>query len=134
VAFESLKGCAGADGGPRVLPARRFAQSGADKASSFQFLRALLILPEDQIYNAGRAPPYAQSASSFMASDPGRPVIVRLQTQVRRARPLRMRLEWASANELDSGGARPHCVQRAVTAHGAYWHVPSYVLQLPGNL
>ena len=125
MAFESLKGCAGADGGPRVLPARRFAQSGADKASSFQFLRALLILPEDQIYNAGRAPPYAQSASSFM---------VRLQTQVRRARPLCMRLEWASANELDSGGARLHCVQRAVTAHGAYWHVPSYVLQLPGNL
>ena len=61
-------------------PSSRFMQSGQDATSAFQFLRALLILPEEGVWGT-TAPPYAVSEHGFISPD-GKPVIVRLKTKV----------------------------------------------------
>jgi hypothetical protein len=64
-----------------LLPcAVRYAQSSSTADSSFEFLRALFIYPEDGVWG-NAAPPYASSKHAFISSTT-KPVIVRLRTQV----------------------------------------------------
>ena len=57
----------------------RFAQSGSDATSSYQFLRAVLLFPQDQLY--GGIPSYAVSNRAFIP-DSSHPILVRLSTKV----------------------------------------------------
>ena len=57
----------------------RFAQSGSDATSSFQFLRAVLLFPQDILY--GGIPSYAVSNRAFIP-DSNHPILVRLSTKV----------------------------------------------------
>jgi hypothetical protein len=49
--------------------------------TTFQFLKALLILPQDQ--TATNVPPYVNSSTGFLSTDPLHPVFVKLTTQAR---------------------------------------------------
>lgn len=57
----------------------RFAQSGSDATSSYQFLRAVLLFPQDLVY--GGIPSYAVSKRAFIP-DSNHPILVRLSTKV----------------------------------------------------
>lgn len=52
-------------------------KSGGD----YQFLRAVLILPDD--LSATVAPPYFVSNTGFVSSDPSKPILVKLDSKVR---------------------------------------------------
>jgi hypothetical protein len=60
------------------------AVSGSDATSSYTFLRALLVFPQEST-TSGSPPPFAESSTGFVTSDLGKPIIVRLSTQVRRS-------------------------------------------------
>lgn len=57
------------------------AVSGSDSTSSYTFLRALLIFPQE-----GSPPPFAESSTGFVTKD--KPIIVRLSTQVSWEQPV----------------------------------------------
>ena len=61
------------------LPPARFASSGSDATSSYQFLRAVLLFPQDALY--GGPPSYAVSNRAFIP-DSNHPILVRLSTKV----------------------------------------------------
>ena len=70
-------------GQQHLLAARRLfsglAISGSDATSSYTFLRALLIFPQESA-SGTNTPPFAESSTGFVTSD--KPIIVRLSTQV----------------------------------------------------
>ena len=57
------------------------ATSGSDAVSSYTFLRALLIFPQEG--TTSNPPPFAESSTAFVVSGSAKPIIVRLATQVK---------------------------------------------------
>ena len=57
------------------------ATSGSTATSSFAFLRALLLFPQEQTQET--SPPFAESTKGFVTTNPLQPIIVKLATKVR---------------------------------------------------
>ena len=60
---------------------RSFLQTVTQSGTTFKFLKAVLILPQEQ--TATVVPPSVSSATGFLSTDPAQPVIVKLTTKVR---------------------------------------------------
>jgi hypothetical protein len=60
---------------------RSFLQTATKSGSTFTFLKALLILPQEQTSTV--VPPSVSSTTGFLSTKPSEPVIVRLSTLVR---------------------------------------------------
>ena len=58
-----------------------FLTTVSKSGSDYRFLRGVLILPDE--YTTTNAPPYAVSTTGFVSPDPSKPVLVKLDTQVR---------------------------------------------------
>ena len=58
-----------------------FLTTVSKSGSDYKFLRGVLILPDE--YTTTKAPPFAVSTTGFVSPDPSKPVLVKLDTQVR---------------------------------------------------
>ena len=56
------------------------AVSGSTSTSSFAFIRAMLLFPQEQLPKI--SPPFAESTKGFVTTDPLKPIIVKLSTKV----------------------------------------------------
>ncbi len=62
---------------------RSFLQTATQSGKTFTFLKAVLILPQEQTSSV--VPSSVSSATGFLSTDPSQPVIVKLTTKVRPA-------------------------------------------------